>query len=170
MIRPLFWPTLWLGAGWGLAGTQSSRKPGTCPLTPRTACAPGEATMQRSGALDPWKRPWRLSSSCLARVGGRGLPLPRGFPSLLTGIRESCCQVRCEPHGNFQLHSRKCTHCRLICGHLLSLGYARPTWSPRERKRQGFQMQGAEFHWFWQKLGLGAGVENREVRVVFQRR
>lgn len=33
-IRLLFWPMLaggWLGAGWGLTGAQSSRKPGACP-------------------------------------------------------------------------------------------------------------------------------------------
>lgn len=67
-----------------------------------------------------------------------------GFLSLLSGIYESCCEVRCEPHGKFQLHSRKCIHCGLIGGHLLSLGYARPTWSPRQMRRQGFQTQGVD--------------------------
>lgn len=137
---PLFWPTLWLGAGWGLAGAQSSRKPGACPLTPRTACAPGEVTMQRSGALDPWKWPRLNSKSCWLEWEA-GL---HGFLSLLTGIYESCCEVRCEPHGKFQLCSRKCIHCGLIGGHLLSLGYARPTWSPRQMRRQGFQTQGVD--------------------------
>ncbi|XP_044610395.1 uncharacterized protein C3orf18 homolog isoform X1 [Equus asinus] len=91
------------------------------------------AAMQRSGALEPEVAMAQLEQ--LPGLGGR--PGPHSFLSLLTGKCDSCCQVRCEPHGKFQLHSRKCTHCWLIGGRLLSLRNARPTWSPREMRRTG---------------------------------
>lgn len=58
----------WLEPGWGPELQETWRLP---LLSPRTACTPGETTVRRSGALDPWQWPWLNLSSCLAQVGGQ---------------------------------------------------------------------------------------------------
>lgn len=146
----------WLDAGWGPELQETWRLP---LLPPRTACAPGEATMRRSGALDP------RTAARLRGEAGR-----HGFLSLLTRICESCCQVRCEPRGKFQLHSGKRTRCLPACWWTFAKpGYARPTWSPKEMRRQeGFQPQGAGCHRSWPKFEQVL-AERTEVKVLFQR-
>lgn len=124
-------------AGWGLAGGWlGPRAPGNlapAPAAERTACTRcGHCAEIRCTVAQ------EVAMAQLELLPGSGGRLsPRSFFSLLTRICESCCQVRYEPHGKFQLHSRKRIHCWLTGGHLLSLVYARPTWDPREKTETG---------------------------------